>query len=197
MSQDDLLFSYIWIIYRTIHLSIKSSLVFIRSIWCLLGSVLQFLSLFDFFFFCKNLTIAKWRKLARVSLLEDELSYATEMHNTWNTHLYTQLYTKCCITMKRKVKMCFPIKYSRIIDESFSHFSNKIDRDSFAKHSPSKEQNVQQVIFIITSDGSKSNTPPRRKTSRVNYGYKALGLSSLYFMQIHLKMGLFSTFKNV
>lgn len=93
--------------------------------------------------------------------------------------------------------MCFPIKYSRITDECFSHFPNKIDRDSFAKHSPSKEQNVQQVIFIITSDGSKSNTPPRRKTSRVNYGYKALGLSPLYFMQIHLKMGLFSTFKNV
>lgn len=54
-----------------------------------------------------------------------------------------QLYTKCW-----KVKMCFPVKYSSITDECFSHFLNKTDRDSYAKYSPNKEHDVQQVIFF-------------------------------------------------
>lgn len=58
------------------------------------------LSLFDFFFLAKIWLLLNEENLQE--LLEDELSYATEMHNTWNTHLYMQLYTKCCITMKSK-----------------------------------------------------------------------------------------------
>lgn len=50
---------------------------------------------------------------------------------------------------KRKANKNFPIKYSRITNECFSFFPDKIDRGPpHAKHPPNKDHNVQPVIFF-------------------------------------------------